>query len=371
MISDRLFSVSNKLKNYDVKVGEVELFNETILSVEVSYKNNTPVVFGKLIFNDIYDMNLIHVWRDVGVHISYIDVFDVQVSKNFTILSVTEQYDNMFKKVFVLELQDNFSYELENSYLSKGFNSDPTLALKEFITELEIGEIEGSSLEFTNVGSAYNFVVPKNISNLEFFLHEFYKHGYTFYQDKYNVCVKSLSDLSPETLPDNGLFMNETNNQLYKNKIIDIMSSFNNRISILPKTRSLGYDFNSKNMSSEIDNDMTQYFLNSDPFNIQNTHGYRDVRQQHLDFNQHNLMMKKSFLDQAEIEMIVNGYCNNDLNQVYELKLKGNVATTDTQSKGNLIMNGYYISNKVTDKIVGDSMVQKISLHRSDLTSLV
>lgn len=370
MITDRLFNAANKLNNYNVIIGDIDLVKETILSVEVSYKNNTPVVLGKIIINDLYDLSMLQKWRDVGVQISYIDIFEVEVSKVFTILSVTEQYDDQFKKVFVIELQDIFSYTLEHSYLSKSFNVDLTTALNTYLTRLGIDALDNLTLNLTSVGSVYPFAVPKNMSNLQFFLMEFYKHGFTFYQDKSNVYVRSLTDLDPTGLPSNGLFLNETDNQLYKNKIIDIISSLNNRVNILPKTRSLAYDFNTKSMLKDDTNDPTLYSLNTDSFNLQGTDGERDVYQQHSDFGQHKLMMKDSFMDQSDIEIIVNGYAKNDLNQIYELRLKGNVSSSDSQSKGNLVMNGYYISTEVTDKIVGDTMVQKIALNRADLTSI-
>jgi len=371
MINDRLFNKANKLQDYHVFIDDVDLIKETIISVEVSYKNNTPIVYSKVIFNDIYDMNLLRTWRNIEVQISYIDIFDESINKKFVILNVTEQYDDSFKKVLVLELQDKFSYVLENSYISKSFNDNPTSAFLAYAKELEIDAISDLTLETTNVESTYNFVVPNNESNLSFFIKELYKHGYTFYQNKTSICVKSLSDLAPEILPVNGLYLNETNNQLYQNKIISLISSLNNRSNILPKTRSVSFNSNTKSLEFGEDNDMTQYFLNSDPFDLQDSNGVRDVTQPHLDFNQHNLMMKESFLDQAEVEMIVNGYVKNDINQVYELQLKGNLATANTQASGNLVMNGYYVCNKITDKIVGDSLLQKVSLHRSDLTSRV
>ena len=78
--------------------------------------------------------------------------------------------------------------------------------------------------------------------------------------------------------------------------------------------------------------------------------------------------MKDAFLSRANIEIVVNGYAQNDLNQIYELQLKGNKSTSDGQSKGNLIIGGKYVSYKLIDKIVADTMVQKIMLYRADLT---
>lgn len=365
MSVEQIFNAANKLKNYDVTIDDVSLIKECIVSVEISYVNNTPEVIARLLFNDLYDMNLLRTWRDCEVNVSYIDVYDKAVSKDFVITNVTEKYSTENEKLFVIDMQDKFSYTLDNSFLSKGFKTNPLTALQEYISYFEF-EDETFLSEFTE---NYNFTVPKNMSNLKFFLSEFSRYGYTFYQDKSGICVKSLTDLLPESLVFNGLYLNETDNQLYKNKIISLKSSLNNRGYILPQTRSLYYDLYNKNIIHYTDNDNDKYSINTDSFNLQSTDGFKDVCQSRESDGKQTLFLKESFMRQSELEMVVNGYSSNDINQQYQIHLRGNKSTSDSQAKGNLIVNGYYISNEVTDKIVGDTLIQQIKLGRSDLTS--
>ena len=48
-----IFTASNKLKSCAVSINDIALIQETISHMEFCYKNDTPVITGKLLFNDI------------------------------------------------------------------------------------------------------------------------------------------------------------------------------------------------------------------------------------------------------------------------------------------------------------------------------
>lgn len=368
-MSEKIFNAANKLNGYSATIGSVNLVKESIMSMEITYQNNTPVVQGRLIVEDIVDLNMQLVWRDELVEIYYNDMFNEEVRKTFVITNVTELYDDKFKKVFALELQDQFSHVLENSYLTKGFKSNVGTVLKAYIAELGLGDFK---TDIAVITGSEEFVVPRHVNNLDFFLGELYDRGYTFYQTKDTIYVKALSSLTPITLTPNDLlnpFKNETDNQLYKNKIINLSTQFMRRGAVLPVTKSIAYDPLTKQIKSEDDNKNLTLSLGDDLFNLQDTsnHGTREITQSHLDFDQHKIIMRDSFMQQAELEMVVNGYTKNDVNQVYDLQLKGNLGSPDTQIKGNMIVAGKYVSHTVIDKIVGDTMIQKIHLSRANM----
>lgn len=373
---NQVFNVSNKLKAYNITIGEIELIKETIQSIEVSYKNYTPVVLAKIVINDLYDLNLQHDWKDLTVNIYYMDIYDEFVDKNFTILNIHEKYDDKKNKSFVIEMQDTFSYTLEHSFLSKSYNSEPVAALEEYIEYLEINELI-EEFDFSNIEETYYFSIPKNISNLDWFIFELNKFGYSFYQGKNIISIKSLEDLIPSSLiinEDNLPFTNETDNPLYKNKIYEMQAQFLKRKNIIPLTKSLAYNFNTKVMDFTSENDNSIYDLADGDFNLQDSisnnelNGYKYFIQQHLNFDEHDKKLKESYINAVNIEIITNGYIKNDINQLYELELRGNISTSDSQSKGNTILNGNYIGSIIIDKIIGDNMIQKIYLKRSDLT---
>jgi hypothetical protein len=375
----KIFKASNKLNNHNVIINTVgadpfKLITEVIISVEIETKNNTPVITGRLIVDDLYDLNSLVPWETSTITVEYTDLFEDNYAKNFVITKIIEGVDDAFKKTFIIELQDTFSYKLSKSFLSKGFNSSLTTALKEYIKYLELDDdldIE-DSLEFIN------FVVPKNISNLDFFVNELRNYGFIFYQNKTSIIVKSVANLAVSALPDNSdkIYLNETDNQYYKNKIIDLQVGFMNREDVDHKTRSIAFNNLTKTIDIDDTNDLSPYYLGDNNINLQETENIqdltslKDVTQSHLDFNKHLLNMHDSFNKQSTIEMIVNGYVINDINQIFELKLKGNLGTNTTQDAGNKIINGKYVSHTVVDKIIGDTLIQKIKLHRVNMNTL-
>ena len=375
--SEKVLNAGNKLKSYSLKIGPVDLVKEVISSIELSFRNDTPVVLGRVMFDDTYDMNSQVTWRDVSVKIFYMDMFDKSVDMEFYITELKEVYDDTFKKSFVMELQDKFSYTLQNSYLSKSFKTDPVTALKKYIEELKLTSYK---TDFDSISGSSEMVVQRHIDNLTFFLSEFYRRGYSFYQTKEKIVVKHIDKLKPKSLPENDPgkpYKNETDNQLYKNKITALKTFFMRRRVIPPVTKSIAYNPAKKTVVSITDNDNSPYYLADDAFNLQTVtpgggfHGTREITQSHLNFDQHKLVLKDSFVRQSELEMVVNGYVKNDVNQVYELQLKGNQAGGEQQAKGNTVISGKYVSNTVMDKIVGDAIVQKIHLYRADLTKKI
>ena len=375
--SDKILNAGNKLKSYSVKIGDIDLVKEVISSIEISFRNDTPVVLGRVVFDDLYDMNSQLVWRDVSVKVFYMDMFDKSVDMEFYITEIKEAYDDTFKKNYVLELQDKFSYTLGHSYLSKSFKADPVTALKKYIDELKLSSYK---TDFDTVSSSSALIVPCHVDNLTFFLGEFYRRGYSFYQTKEKIVVKHIDKLKPKSLPENDPgkpYKNETDNQLYKNKVTALKTSFLRRDAVPAVTKSIAYNPAKKTMGSSIDNDNSAYYLSDDGFNLQNVtqgggfHGTKVITQSHLNFDQHRLTLKDSFVRQSEVQIVVNGYVKNDVNQIYELELKGNQAGGEQQAKGNTVIGGKYVSNTVMDKIVGDAIVQKIHLRRADLTKKI
>jgi hypothetical protein len=375
--SDKVLNAGNKLKSYSVKIGSIDLVKEVISSIEISFRNDVPVVLGRVVFNDLYDMNSQLVWRDVSVKVFYMDMFDKSVDMEFYITEIKEVYDDSFKKNYVLELQDKFSYTLGHSYLSKSFKADPVTALKKYIDELKLSSYK---TDFDSISTTSEMVVPCHVDNLTFFLGEFYRRGYSFYQTKEKIVIKHIDKLRPKSLPENDPgkpYKNETDNQLYKNKITAMKTFFLRRDAIPAVTKSIAYNPAKKSMDSSTDNDNSAYYLSDDAFNLQNVtpgggfHGTKVITQSHLNFDQHRLVLKDSFVRQSEVEIVVNGYVKNDVNQIYELELKGNQAGGEQQAKGNTVIGGKYVSNTVMDKIVGDAIVQKIHLCRADLTKKI
>lgn len=362
---NNIFSVANKVKSYEVTIGELTLVSDVIVSFEVCFKNDTPKVQAKLLIDDLYDMNAQLNWNETEVYVKYIDLKDHTTSFIFKITKINQFEHQTHRKALELELQDSFSYALEHSFLSKGFTSSTTNALSQYIDNLGIS---GYATDFTDSDDAESFTVPKNIDNLTFFLDRLYHSGYYFYQTRNGVFVKSLEDLAMGSLAENDdVFYDETDNQYYKNRILASRPITNDRSNVLEKTRSFYYDFDTKNIIYDETNDQSQYVVNSYDDDIQDTNGFIDVYQEHGNFNEHTRKLRDSYFSKNRIEIVTNGFGKNTLHQKYTLQLRGNKGRAESQQLGNESLGGVYVSYKIIDKIVGDSFIQKIFLERPDL----
>ena len=362
-MTDNLFNRANKLKSFGISINGRELIRDTIISAEFVYKNDTPVITGNIVINDLYDYRSLFEWEDSTVVITFLDIFDGTFTKEFKVIRLNDNEYGQHRKSIDIDLQDSFSYKLDHSYLSKSYNNTITFAIQDFISHLGF---EDSIIEISEVAESKYFTVPKNISNLNFFIFELEKYGYVFYQTRDGVYIKSQTDIDVENLEENGIFTDQTDNQIYKNLIHKIEVFNNNRDLIVPKTRSIAYNADIKSVNRYSFNDKTRYSLNDKIADIQISDGFKDVYQQHLDFGKHDKMIRESFLKQYNAEAVVNGYTKNNVNQIYDLLLRGNVANVDSKNAGTVSSSGKYISWKVVDKLIGDHFIQKIHLERAD-----
>lgn len=370
MRTSNIFNAANRLKTYKIEVGAVLLVYETVLSFEQVFSNLTPKITGTLVFKDMYDMNLFLDWNETTVKVTYIDIFDEDVKKEYKIIGINEEITSKNEKVTTLKLQDTQSFIIEHCFYSRAFKGNVVNAFTEYFDELGL-TVEK---ELTSVSEEINFVVPKNKNHLEWIIFELNKFGLVFYQDKKKIYIKHIDEIKPSALPSNGAdkYTDGATNQLYKNKIYDLEVLYKNRENTPSISRAIAYDILQKKMvySDQENvklNELTEYSLNSDDFNLQADLGVKDVYQTHLNFDESRLNQREMFMDQNTIIIVVNGYSKNDINQVYDISLKGLVNSTDSQNKGNLILGGKYIAYKITDKIIGDCLMQKITLKRADM----
>ena len=366
---NQLIHPGNKLDKYSITIGEIELIEESIYDVEIAFNGNSPIVYGKVLFHDLIDINSQLDWYNSNVIINYTDIFGENYEIEFVILNIKNHYSHKNDKVLELYLQDKLSFLLNKSYLSKGYSSNPITALSDYIEKLGF---ESSEINLSTILDNYNFVIPNNISNLNWFLFEFNKHGLKFYKDKNGLNIQSLDDLNPASLTNNGndIFTNQSPNQMYYKTIYDFLLEYNNRKKILPYIKTLGFNIETKTFDLNNTNNNSDYILNSNPFNLQELYqnlGYQNIVQQHLNFDQHLLFLKDSYLKQAEMKIVTNGSITNDLYQIYELDFKGNQGSAESLNEGDNILNGKYISLGLSDKFLFGSYIQQIQLVRVNM----
>lgn len=369
MNGSNIFELSNKVKDLNVSIGEYRLKIEMIGTFEITYSNKTPKVTCELSFSDMYDINALVVWDETNVKISYVDLFDEFVEKEFNIVNIVETFDTRNQKIISLELQDIFSYKIEKCITPKGFKGNIVSAFEDYIEFLGLTEYPK---EFESFDAEIEFCVPGNCNHLKWLMFELSKYGLLLYQNKEKVFLKHIDNLVPSTFPEQSdKFVTTTNNKLYQNIIHDVIPSYINRNKTPIITRAMAFDPLTKKMVYSTDSDKInskdELLINNDNTDYQDNTGFIDVYQTHLDFNETRNKNRESFINTNEMIIVVNGYKKNDINQIYNILIHGHKGSVESYADANLIVNGKWVSTKVVDKVVGDSLLQKITLQRADM----
>lgn len=357
---------NNKLQNLEVIIADIEIQKETINSIEFAYDNTRPIIRGQIFFEDLYDMNMITDWSEAKIKITYIDSLDEMFMRTFNVVGVQEGKSGLGRKSLIITFVDEFSFALANSYISRSFKIPLNKALLEIAKDLGVSELDQIEFDFSNVPYDKPYMTVKNSNSLTYFTRELYRRGFTFYQTKKGVHIKSFDDLIPKDLPLNGVFKDDPDNQLYANKILESNVIQNNRYMAEPDSAVVTYDATKKEVIKLEDDILNKLLLNSEPVKLNKTKTRKEYSQSQLDANERNLDLKRNYMDQNILQIYVSGYIKNDLNQIYDTLFKGNVTFAESQQRGDESIQGKYVSKQIQEKIIKGSYVQMITLHRSD-----
>lgn len=370
-MSDFLTKTPSLLVDYDVRVGKISLPKETITSIELVYSNTSVKVMAELIFVDLMDMNAILDWDKSNIYITYTDLENKMFFKEFRVIGIYEETNNLGRKSYVISLQDIFSYKLGNCFLSKGYDKPLTEALSDIIGILKIDNLDNLEYKFSeipNFPQNFSFVLSKNISALDYFTRELYRWGCTFYQDKTTVYIKNIEDLNYTKFNRAGNFTNQTINELSWNRIYDFRIIHNNIEQKKELTRTSYYDELTqkivyKNINVE---NLTDNPISALPDSV----GKRDIIRSSSTDAEAILTRHRRDMDSTIIELYVPGFMKNELNMIYDLDLKGNQGSRETQDLGDGLISGDYVSKLIGEKIIAGKLFQKIIVHRGFKTNV-
>lgn len=362
-----LFAAPNtKLKSQSVTLNGFILEKSTVKSIEFAYCNTRPIVKGQIYLEDLNDLNMSIDWSTAVIQVTYIDLLDEMFTRKFNVVDVEEIKEGLSRKSFILDLVDEFSYAFANSYISRSFNVPLNEAIMEIASDLGVDNIPYIDMDFSSVPYTKPYITSKNTNSLSYFTRELYRLGYTFYQTKTGIHIKSLQDLIPITLGINGKFSDHPTNQHYMNRIQfhDVLQ--NNRSGVSPSSTTIAYDPNTKENKRITDDPLNSLRLNSRSVDLSNSTTLGEYLQSQLNNDQRQLDLKREYMDQNILVIYVSGFIKNDLNQIYDVIIKGNDTFIESQMKGDELLNGKYVSKLIQEKIILDSYVQKITLHRAD-----
>lgn len=354
---------------------KLKLLNENIGTFEVKYERNSPIIMGYFIFTDIFDIISTINLKEAKLEVYFNDIYDKTFIRYFKIMDVHESYDRMKSKNYMLVIIDEISYKLSNTYISKSFNISRVNSLNDIFSSEGIDDIIKNNKitkKFDSDSIVESFVLSKNVSVLDFFIKEFARIGLSFYQTRDAICIKKFDELLPNKLDEiSDTFMYECKNQFYKNIIYEFSNKAMSGTTLInnPNNKTFYFDPNKKQVISidstysDIKNEMS---INNNLVDLQNTSGTIANFQNRMDSIQHINNIRESYLNTFKIEIIINGYMSNDINKIFNVQLPGHKGNKKSQYEGNVQSSGKYVSLSVVDKLIGDKLLQKVTLGRSD-----
>lgn len=372
--------ISCILKYIDIELQDknnkkYKLTLEELMTFECHYKRHNASIYGSIIIADKGDLANIIDLKTCTVKVYFVDNYDEVLYRTFKIINTIESYNNRNAKIYTFKLRDDVSYFLDNLYISKSFTSSRTSALLDIISEYKLNALLTSTklkIETEDDGIIGNLVLNKNLSVLDFFEKEFNRIGFSFFQNKKGLYIKNKDNLLPNSLPViNGVFSQIATNQLYKNKIYEFSNipAQKEELDKTPKQNSYYYDIAQKKMvpiTVNIDSLQSELTMNKNTTDMQETVGFKAKFQNRMDDSQQKNDIRERYLHASKSKIVVNGYINNDINKIIEMELLGNKGSASTQTEGNIVSSGKYIILSITDKIIGDKMLQLIEVGRSD-----
>lgn len=378
MIDSKLFSNTCVIKNLKFKINDYELSQEDVIQVEIAWNMYKFGVEGSLLFKDSFDVSSLNVFEgSTKVSIYGVDLYEQIFSRTFIITKVNNAgYNERFKAVS-FSFVDELYFKLSTTYISKSFSGKISSTFNDFWNYLSFDSLTapyGVTKNIATTTESYSMVVPQDRNVLTFFETEFYKQGYRFYQDRYNVTLDNTKINKLKYLDNaNIVYTNNVKDNEHPFLIKDYQITFNDVVSInenYPTIECLKYDISSKSFNktslnySDVYDDLK---LNDMSVTLQHSTGKKLITQERLSTKEMYMNIERTFIKNVELVVVLPGnFKYNKLGRIVEVQLKGNPMIKQSSDEGDVFNSGKYVITAITDKFIGDKMLQKVTLNRVD-----
>jgi len=383
MSIEKIFNHVTILKHLSIKIDDVEINPTEIVTAEIKTSFFDFGVRGSIKIKDSFDLNNNKDQpfnNDNTISISARDFLKNQFYRTFKITKITSGLFGERMKIFDVEFIDEITYKLMNTYISRSFTDTPVNAFKEYLTHIGIDDLIASNrMEYDIVDSStsHSFVVPQDISALEFFTKFLKQENIRFWQDRNKFYIKEIdiSSVPPLLKPDGTdlHYSNDVLNNEYVFKIHDFNMHNNSSLEInllKPIEKTFRYDGNKEII--DITNNLTEVtptlaLNNIDTTNYQETSGEKYKTQGHFTQGNQDYDVFDILIHNNNLDIVVPGtFLYSNVGTIVNISLKGNHLYSSSQLQGDSLVNGKYFVAEVSDRIVGDKIINKLELCRLD-----
>lgn len=359
----------NKLKQltvtfstYGDKTVSVEVPNEFVETFQIDYSAQTMAVYGSIIVDDQSLIGQTIQFKDQFVDIDFLDYFEERTQMRFRVLNVNHILYDGKQKAFEITLQDDMSYRLKNSYISKSYEKgDLVTVMNEFLHYL------GQNINYKRVHGTLEFneplIVPSCMNNLDFFEMEILKRGYNICGDRFGQLVGGTDNLMPSVLSKDIPFVENEENQNYRNKIHQLQIKELIRDKSQPQIQTFEFDYENRTMKTMNHNGIAKFSQNDIAKRSIETTGFfprYDRISSHLE------KVRRDTSKSYGVDLVVSGYSYRHIHQGQEVYLQGNRNSKESIRYGNTVNSGLYIIQQIQDRYLQGSLMQKLFLRRPD-----
>jgi len=370
------------LRRLTVTVAGVEIFEDDFITADFKYNLFGFTVSGFITIKDTYDLfnsGMATLGGDDEVVVSLTDFSGNKSKRTFKITKIESQPNNSRFETLTIYLTDVISFALGNTFLSKSFNDSPVAAMLACFSHIKLDSLIKADLlkqVINDTSLVDKFAIPQDVSLLEFFHERLAQDNIILYQDRYNIHAKKL-DLNALSLKqDNSgkdiLYSNNASNGQYlylihdfsnnKNKIGDVLSEYPTSKIFRFTTDKIILDV-TKNTADVIDS----LSLNGNKPTFPKTTGHKYNTQVITGTLPQEYDLFETLTHNNFLEITIPGDVKNaNVGNLVDIELKGNISNHDSLLKGNMSSSGKYLVAKVSDRVICDKLIHKLTLIRVD-----
>lgn len=373
------------LKFMEVKIDDVVILQDEIASLEIKYSLFDLRVKGKLKFKDSFDIGnsgLVKISNDNKVTISVMDRGDTKSFRTYRVVNSNVIVVSDRVRMYDIDLQDEISWQLQNTFSNLTVTDGSAVEVFEhFMDSKYIQAVMRSDklvLNAKDTSEVRTFTIPKNENVLDFLVTMLRKDNIRVYQDRKTIHVKEIvpSKIKPLLNYETGsdlVFTNDVSDNTYLFKIHEFRDFKNdtaavNQIAPVIKVNS---SVSPKEIST-VTISLTEFFkdlqLNDmDLGSIQLTNGEKLETSEELAVGWQKARLFDTFMLNQQMYAAVKGtLLYSEVGKVVTTKMKGSIAGNDTNLEGDRLTSGKYLVLGVSDRYLGDKLIQRLHLGRLD-----
>lgn len=335
--------------------------SDSIIEFQVEWDYLTFEIFGTMILTDDVSFAKFINFNDTYVRLSYMDFGKNVNEQTFKVVkSLESQYSTNLISYFLV-FRDKTSFILSRSFLGKGYNGDEFISdvMNEYFTELGINDVViDSKLK------AKNLIVPKNISNLDFFKDEIRRQGGSIYRQR-DGKIKILKTFESEfkLLKADETAFKETSKREYLNRILNYSTTGPKIPEATQNFTTYQYNFETKEFDKNDINSMDMWSLNPVKTDVLATKGVAPVVGK---ITEHEENSRRQLLELNSLTIHTHGSCARELNTIIDVVIGGNQYDKKSSDIGDAEKSGKYAILRIKDKYVGGHFLQQITCGRPD-----